>query len=394
MKYFKNQIRIPESEFHSRFESFYQEMRNAGVDTLMVIGDEYRKENLRYASNYWPLFERGIAIFNLTHDPILLAAPEGEKVAMEMSVIEDIRLSKECAAVTIPEEIDYPLAKYTSLKKLSEELRVQKAGIVGLDVIPITLYQIIRENFCADIVDMNPSFHKLRLRKSENEIKCLREAARLSDIAFMALQKAAVVGATELQLAGAAEGAALAAGAESMIFCVIGSGERTNTIIGRPTNKVIEDGDMIMASIAVQYEGYVATTEIPFAVGNASEQTMKVIDTLMRAEAAGLPYLKGSVKMNEFVKAVRNYFRDKGLAQYDVYPPLHGIGCSEAESPYPDENTEAVFAEGMMVNTDISLFGLPGGSNRIEEGFIITKDGCEPLSPLVRNYCLNWLAKK
>ena len=389
-----NKPKIPLSEFHKRFEAFYSKMRRIGVDTLLVIGDEYRKENLRYACNYWPLFERGIAVFNLNHAPILLAAPEGEKVAIEMSVIEDIRLTKECAAVTVPEDIDYPLAKYTSLKKLSNELNVRKVGIVGIDVIPITLYNAIKDSFCADIVDMNPSFRQLRLIKSENEINCLQEAARLADIAFIALKKAAVVGATELELAGAAEGAARAAGAESMIFTVIGSGERTNTIIGRPTSKVIEDGDMIMASIAVQYEGYVATTEIPFAVGNVSAQTLKVIDTLMRAEEAGLPYLKAGVKMKEFVIAVRDYFRKEGLAQYDVYPPLHGAGCSEAESPYPDENTEDVFIEGMTVNTDISLFGLPGGSNRIEEGFVITKDGADSLSPLVRNYCLEWLAKK
>jgi len=53
-----------------------------------------------------------------------------------------------------------------------------------------------------------------------------------------------------------------------------------------------------------------------------------------------------------------------------------------------------VFLEGMTVNTDISLFGLPGGSNRIEEGFVITKDGADSLSPLVRSYCIEWLAKK
>ena len=393
MKHFCNDIMIPMQEFRNRFKSFYKEMESTGVDTLMVIGDEYRKENLRYSCNYWPLFERGIAIFNLNHDPILLAAPEGEKVAIEMSAIEDIRLTKECAAVTVAEEIDYPLAKYTSLKKISDELQVKKTGIVGIDVAPVTLYNIIQKQFCEDIVDMNPSFRKLRMNKSDNEIKCLREAARLADIAFVALQKAAVVGATELEIAGAADGVARAAGAEAIIFDVIGSGDRTNTIIGRPTKKKIEDGDMIMASLAIQFEGYVATTEIPFAVGNVSEQTKKVIDSLMRAEAAGLPYLKAGVKMKEFVRAVRDYFREKGLSQYDVYPPLHGIGCSEAESPYPDENTEEVFEEGMMVNTDISLFGLPGGSNRIEEGFIITKDGCEPLSHLVRNYCLNWLAK-
>jgi len=51
-----------------------------------------------------------------------------------------------------------------------------------------------------------------------------------------------------------------------------------------------------------------------------------------------------------------------------------------------------VFVPGMTVNTDISLFGLPGGSNRIEEGFVITEDGAETLSPLVRRYCLDWLA--
>jgi len=39
----------------------------------------------------------------------------------------------------------------------------------------------------------------------------------------------------------------------------------------------------------------------------------------------------------------------------------------------------------MCVNSDISLWGCPAGSNRIEEGFVITQEG--PLSlppPLIR----------
>lgn len=123
------------------------------------------------------------------------------------------------------------------------------------------------------------------------------------------------------------------------------------------------------------------------------DETRRVIDVLIRASEAGLPYLKAGVPMKEFVIAVREYFRKEGLAEYDVYPPLHGIGCAEAESPYPDENTEEVFSVGMTVNTDISLFGLPGGSNRIEEGFIITEDGAETLAPFVRKYCEEWLSK-
>ena len=116
-----------------------------------------------------------------------------------------------------------------------------------------------------------------------------------------------------------------------------------------------------------------------------------MIDVLIHASDAGLPYLKAGVPMKQFVGAVRDYFREAGLSEYDVYPPLHGIGCAEAESPYPDENTEAVFEAGMCVNTDISLFGLPGGSNRIEEGFVITEDGADTLFPFMRQYYKDWL---
>jgi hypothetical protein len=45
----------------------------------------------------------------------------------------------------------------------------------------------------------------------------------------------------------------------------------------------------------------------------------------------------------------------------------------------------------MTVNTDISLFGLPGGSNRIEEGFVITQDGAQTLFPFMREHYTRWL---
>jgi Xaa-Pro aminopeptidase len=84
------------------------------------------------------------------------------------------------------------------------------------------------------------------------------------------------------------------------------------------------------------------------------------------------------------VRAVRDVFRKRRLASYDVYPPMHGIGLAEAESPYPDEKASYCFEQGMCVNSDISLFGHPHGSNRIEEGFVIRRNGPESLTPLIR----------
>lgn len=97
-----------------------------------------------------------------------------------------------------------------------------------------------------------------------------------------------------------------------------------------------------------------------------------------------MKYLKNGIAANEFVKAVRGHFNKKGLSKYDIYPPLHGCGTAEAESPYPDEKSKYPFLTGMTVNTDISLFGTEAHSNRIEEGFVITDKGHSPMSKLVR----------
>jgi Xaa-Pro aminopeptidase len=112
---------------------------------------------------------------------------------------------------------------------------------------------------------------------------------------------------------------------------------------------------------------------------------MKLLRSLVEAEDIGVKALGNGVPQGKVVKLIRDYFAANGLSKYDLYPPMHGNGLAEAESPYPDENTQELFRSGMGINFDVSLFGIPGvGSNRIEEGFIITEDG-EPivLSPLI-----------
>jgi Xaa-Pro aminopeptidase len=187
--------------------------------------------------------------------------------------------------------------------------------------------------------------------------------------------------------AGAAEGAARMAGAESITFTVFGSGPRTNTIIGRAIDKVIQDGDMIMAAFAVQYQGYIATAEYPFVAGKASDEQKRFLGALFEAANVQLGYLKDGAISGEMVRAVKTVFQNHGLSQFDVYPPMHGIGLAEAESPYPDERATYPLRARMCVNSDISLFGHPAGSNRIEEGFVIRESRCESLTPLIRELC-------
>ena len=152
---------------------------------------------------------------------------------------------------------------------------------------------------------------------------------------------------------------------------------------------------MVMAAFAVMYEGYVTTIEWPFVAGAEPTPSQRdFIDALVQAEEQALPCLKGYAPARDFVRTVKDHFRAKNLSQYDLYPPMHGCGLAEAESPYPDENSQVIYQPGMTVNTDISLFGHPeAGSNRIEEGFIVTETGYEPMSSLIRQLSTAWHQK-
>jgi Xaa-Pro aminopeptidase len=382
--------RIEGREFEQRIARIQEALVKRRLDALLVYGDEYRKENLRYVSNFWPIFERGACIIPRHGAPVLAGAPEGERYAREMTVWPDVRNIKEFACVSVPEEINYPLATFSSLSEILGAALAggKRLGIVGWYDIPAPIFDRVRTALPGlELSDAGDLLRDMRLIKTEAEIACLKEAGQLACVGYRELLRTAVPGTTELQAAGAAEGAARGAGAEAITFMVFGSGPRCDTIIGRPTHKVIEDGDMVMAAFAVQYEGYVATAEFPFVAGHASDAQKKLLTVLLEAANVQLGYLKDGVVAGDMVRAVKAAFSRHGLSAYDVYPPMHGAGLAEAESPYPDEHATYPLCAGMCVNSDISLFGHPAGSNRIEEGFVIRQTGPESTTPLIRSLC-------
>ena len=384
-------IRIEKEEFNNRVMILQDKMEENDLDAIMVYGDEYRKENLRYFTNFWPIFERGALFIPRKGEPIYSGAPEGESYAREMGVWEDVRNIRDFFCVTVPTEIDYPLAHFSALKDIVGEVMGSgnNLGIVGIHDMPAFLLEKIRNSKTnMSIYNANHLVENLRLIKSPAEIACLREAGRIACEGYKKIIENAIPGNTERMVAGSAEGAARMAGAEAINFCVFGSGCRTNTVIGRDSfDKVIHDGDMIMAALAVQYEGYTATAAYPFVVGKLSEEQKKFLSVLFEASNVQIQYLQSGQIAGEMVKAVKEVFRKHNLESYDLYPPLHGIGLAEAELPYPDEHSDFSFRERMTVNSDISLFKHPVGSNRIEEGFVITKEEPESLTPFLRELC-------
>jgi Xaa-Pro aminopeptidase len=382
--------KLPQQEYRARIQRLRATMNRDGIDLFVIYGDEYRRENLRYVSNYWPIFERGMLLVGLDKDPVLLASPECEHLAHEMSAWPDVRLVREVGMSYVPEEVEFTNTRFTTVRDVVSELRGGrkqiKVKISGFDAMSVVLYERLKAMIAdASIENGDAILYGLRLVKSPAEIELLTEAWRICDAGYKAVLDTDIVGLTENQAAAIGEKAAREAGAEHIPFSIFCSGERTNTVVGRPSQRVIRKGDMIMYALAVQYEGYIASDEWPYVAGGRPDaQQAEFISHLVKAEDLGVRSIRAGVVQGEVVRKIRDYFRDNGLEDYDLYPPIHGNGLAEAESPYPDENSKAEFLPGIGLNFDVSLFGHPKvGSNRIEEGFIVTNDGLLTLSKLI-----------
>ena len=382
--------KLPQQDYLTRIERLREAMSRDGTDIFVIYGDEYRRENLRYVSNYWPIFERGMLFVGMNRDPILLASPECEHLARDMSAWPDIRLVREVGMSYVPEEVDFTNTKFTTVREVASELREGKkqikVKICGIDAMSVVLYERLKVMLEDAAIENGDSvLYGLRLVKSQNEVEMLKEAWRICDAGYKAVLDTDIVGLTENQAAAIGEKASREAGAEHIAFSIFCSGDRTNTVVGRPSQKVIRKGDMIMYALAVQYEGYIASDEWPYvAGGKPNREQESFVRHLVKAEDLGVRSIRAGVVQGEIVRKIRDYFRESGLEKYDLYPPIHGNGLAEAESPYPDENTKAPFTAGIGFNFDVSLFGHPAaGSNRIEEGFIVTDTGLLTLSPLI-----------
>jgi Xaa-Pro aminopeptidase len=382
--------KVPKTEFQNRIINLRKKMAEENTDVFIIYGDEYRRENLRYVANYWPIFERGMLVVGAEKEPVLLVSPECEHYAREMSLWEDIRLVREVGMSYVPEEVDFTNIEFTTVKAVIDEITGKrgklKVKISGIDAMSVVLYERLKSIIGDAVIENGDDIlYALRLIKSPVEVEMLKRAWEICDEGYKAVLDADIIGLTEIQASAIGEKAARDAGAEHVVFSIFASGERTNTVVGRPSEKRIQKNDMIMYSLAVQYEGYIASDEWPFVANRKpSKEQEEFMFHLVKAEDIGVKNIRSGVRQGEVVKKIRNYFSENGLERYDLYPPMHGNGLSEAESPYPDENTAAPFLPGIGINFDVSLFGLPNvGSNRIEEGFIVTEDGLITLSKLI-----------
>ena len=79
-------------------------------------------------------------------------------------------------------------------------------------------------------------------------------------------------------------------------------------------------------------------------------------------------------------RRVRAGIADAGYPGQPSHPICHGVGARAHEPPYPHQAAGGAFEESMVLAVEPGVYWEGGGGLRVEDNFLVTKDGLEKLS--------------
>ncbi|RDE31778.1 aminopeptidase P family protein [Parageobacillus thermoglucosidasius] len=259
-------------------------------------------------------------------------------------------------------------------------LHIQKLGFEQEDVSYAT-FKAYEQAVNAELVPTSLVVEKLRLIKSESEIKILKEAAAIADAAFEHILSFIRPGVKEIEVANELEFFMRKQGATSSSFdTIVASGYRSALPHGVATDKVIEKGELVTLDFGAYYNGYCSDITRTVAVGEISDELKTIYNIVLEAQLRGMKGIKPGMTGKEADALTRDYITEKGYGDYFGHSTGHGIGLEIHEGPTLSARSDIVLAPGMVVTVEPGIY-IPGlGGVRIEDDTVVTENGNEALT--------------
>jgi Xaa-Pro aminopeptidase len=234
----------------------------------------------------------------------------------------------------------------------------------------------------ARVSDASTLLRGLRRRKSPAELAHVREAQRIADAGFAALQEVIAPGMTELAAHGELLRALAAEGGENPgIVLPVASGPRTPCVHALSSRRRLDPGDLVNVSATGVFHRYHALLGRTLSLGEASAAVAERCAHMAAGVELVASLLRPGLPVAELLSAVEDHYRAVGMlgdawwiGGYEVgiaFPPdwVGGFVYQHGDDP-----GDACFAPGDVAIYEAN-FHLPGGLATGISTFAVTGDG-------------------
>ncbi len=223
---------------------------------------------------------------------------------------------------------------------------------------------------------------KLAAVKSKAEVERIKRACSISGSALDVLTQEDWIGKTERNLSAMLEFNQKILGASKESFdTIVASGVRGSMPHGVASDKDIETGEFVTMDFGCFYEGYASDITRTFQTSPVVKPEMiKIYGIVRDAQRKGIDAARAGVAAKKVDKAARDYIERKGYGKFFGHGTGHGLGLRIHELPRVSRISEDVLEEGNVITIEPGIYVPKLGGVRIEDDFVVTKNGVEQLS--------------
>ncbi len=223
----------------------------------------------------------------------------------------------------------------------------------------------------------------LRIVKSGEEIKKIRQAQKITEEAFTELLNSVKIGAVERDLALELEFLMRRKGASGVSFDLITiAGKNTSKPHGVPGDYAIQSGDFVTFDIGAVYEGYHSDMTRTIAVGEVSGFQREIYNIVYKAQAAAADAVRSGVKASVIDKTARDIITGHGYGDCFGHSTGHGVGLDIHEQPFVSSRSDVILSENMIITVEPGIY-IPGQFGvRIEDMGAVTSKGYDSFASL------------
>jgi Xaa-Pro aminopeptidase len=375
----KEGSKIPEEEVSRRLSNVRRKMAEEDIEVLVVFSAPGslrfgQRGHVLYLSGYEPYFGDCMMILPLdsTLEPVLEIDSANYFPEGCTWVKNQVRAGS---------HIDV-IKSYLS----DNGLKPSRIGVAGeYSVSPLFFQRMLEELKPVEVGIASSILEAERAVKSQFEIDCMKETARIAKKGFEAAAAFIRPGVTESDVVSEIERVCREHGSQSFPhYTMVISGKDENHLDywWNCGSRKLEPGDPISLDFGAMSNGYCSDLSRPFVIGKASDRQQDVIKVLLEAHEAAAEAARPGVYASEVDNAA-NRVMEKAWDIEDLWGIGHGVGLEVHEWPFigyqhiKDDQAyrDTLLEENMVISMEPTIFFPDTGDLQIEDQFAVTKNG-------------------
>jgi Xaa-Pro aminopeptidase len=219
-----------------------------------------------------------------------------------------------------------------------------------------------------------------RMMKSPAELELIRRSVHTNSRAFEQTLQRLKNKTSERDLAAELEYRMRRFGAEKPSFeTIVAGGVRSALPHAQPSSARLTG--LVVVDMGAFRDGYASDMTRMLHVGTPPSKATKLYRAVLEAQLAAIDMVRDGVRTAAVDRAARKVLKGYGLDALFTHSTGHGLGLEIHEPPRLGKQDKMRLRAGMAITIEPGVYLEGFGGIRIEDTVVVTKNGCEILTP-------------